>query len=120
MLLSPAGRPLSSHLTAANRAELIDKTRKSLDAIHQLDVVHRDPALRNLCWNQEIDEVMVLDFERSVVMEARPILGILLPNRKRKRRPCDRFSKMFCKRSELTKDTQRAMCELQYLNSWTV
>jgi hypothetical protein len=119
MLPSPAGRPLSGELTAANRAELMNKTRKSLGAIHQLGVVHQDPAPRNLCWNQEISEVMVLDFERSVVIEARPVLGILSPNRKRKHRPCDRFSKPSCGRSEFTKDTERAMCELQYLNSWT-
>ena len=48
-------------------------------------MVYKDPALRNWSYNSEVKKVVFFDFERAEIIEPRPVLGITLLNRKRKR-----------------------------------
>ncbi|OCK92599.1 uncharacterized protein K441DRAFT_569670, partial [Cenococcum geophilum 1.58] len=58
---------------------------RSVRAIHGLRVLHKDLMPRNILWNEETGQVMVIDFERAGVAEPRTILGVVPTNRKRKR-----------------------------------
>lgn len=66
----------------------------TLDAIHDLGILHKDVMPRNMLWNEEVQRVMIIDFERSVIMTPKPALAPpkrplvpISPNRKRKRTP---------------------------------
>ena len=54
------------------RQELVQKTMRSIQAINQLGVVHKDIRAANLLWNQETSQVMLIDFERSEIQESPP------------------------------------------------
>ncbi|KAJ5471965.1 hypothetical protein N7539_008534 [Penicillium diatomitis] len=85
MLLSPSGQSPDLALRELGRTCLISKMTESLSAIHNRDVVHKDPAPRNWSYNSEVKKVVFFDFERAEIIEARPVLGMISPNRKRKR-----------------------------------
>jgi hypothetical protein len=85
MLLSPSGQSLDLALRELDRICLVSKLTESLSAIHNRHVVHRDPAPRNWSYNPESKNVVFFDFERAKIIEPRPILGMISPNRKRKR-----------------------------------
>jgi serine/threonine protein kinase len=57
-----------------------------MKAIHALGVLHRDVMPRNILWDCDSDEATVIDFERARIGPARPILGPLSTNRKRKQK----------------------------------
>jgi hypothetical protein len=56
----------------------------SLRAIHNLGVLYSDPILGNMIWNEEIQRVMFIDFERAQYQK-RVFLGSIAANQKRKR-----------------------------------
>ena len=117
MLLSPGGLPIARVINTANRQDLIEKTKQSLVAIHCLGVEHRDPEPRNLMWNPEIKMVVLIDFERATIHEPRPVLGVLSPNRKRRRMPNLGLCKPLPER-RFAKDINIAVNDLRYLNKW--
>jgi Phosphotransferase enzyme family len=43
---------------------------RSVDAIHQVGVLHGDIRVPNMLWSPEVERVMLIDFERSVVVGA--------------------------------------------------
>jgi serine/threonine protein kinase len=57
----------------------------SVRAIHDLGVLHNDLMPRNILRNRETGQAMVIDFERAEVFGQQPVLGVISPNRKRKR-----------------------------------
>jgi serine/threonine protein kinase len=85
MFLSFGGRPIHRLINAGNRSSLIQRADRSIRALHQLGVCHRDAMPRNMLWNEEAKEVMMIDFERSQIIKQRTVLGVISPNRKRKR-----------------------------------
>jgi hypothetical protein len=85
MLLSPSGQSPDLALRSLGRTRLISKMRESLSAIHNRDVIHKDPAPRNWSYNPEVNKVVFFDFERAEIIDPRPVLGMISPNRKRKR-----------------------------------
>ncbi|PYI36435.1 hypothetical protein BP00DRAFT_483281 [Aspergillus indologenus CBS 114.80] len=85
MLLSPSGQSLDLALTELGRICLVSKLTESLSAIHSQNVLHKDPAPRNWSYNPESKCVVFFDFERAEIIEPRPILSMMSPNRKRKR-----------------------------------
>lgn len=115
MLLSPGGKSLGQVLTDANRACLTAKTKESLSAMHRLGVLHRDPAPRNLLYNLESKNVVVLDFERAELIESRVVLGIISPNRKRKRTPSHGVDKQLPE-TGFAEELNRAIHDIQSLN----
>lgn len=65
-------------------------TKQAMDAIHAIHkcgILHKDVMPRNLLWNEEIQHVMFIDFERSMITTMLPAKHPLMPispNRKRK------------------------------------
>lgn len=59
----------------------------AVNFIHRAGVLHRDIRWANLLWNEETKRIMVIDFERAVIVKAttRQALLPMSPNRKRKR-----------------------------------
>ncbi|KAF2202014.1 hypothetical protein GQ43DRAFT_12038 [Delitschia confertaspora ATCC 74209] len=80
MLLSFAGQPISRVQT--DRTLLKRKVEESIQAVHQYGVLQRDAEARNILWNG--GHVMIIDFERAIVMKPRKVLGELSWNGKRK------------------------------------
>ena len=94
MFLAYVGEPLSVRNAIGDVSDLSEQALNAIDALHRYGVSHRDVALRNMFWNEEINRVLFIDFERSVVFgpdapEERAVLGAIShnANRKRKRYP---------------------------------
>lgn len=85
MFLSFGGKLVSKHLTAENRPFVTQQVDCSARAIHDLGVLHKDLEPRNILWNEETGQVMIIDFERAVVVERRTVLGAISANQKRKK-----------------------------------
>ncbi|CAG8918298.1 unnamed protein product [Penicillium salamii] len=83
MLLSPGGLPLDAALKDLDQKSLVSKLKESLSAIHDHNVIHKDPAPRNWLYNPESKTVVFFDFERAEILNTRPILGLISPNRKK-------------------------------------
>jgi hypothetical protein len=108
MFMSYTGRTLVMR-HAIDLTQLIQQAEESLQAIHQLGVLHSDPIAGNVAWS-EYGQVMFIDFERAVVQKRRTPLGPVSPNKKRTREIWD-------KRLNLASDCfegeiQRMRCEL--------
>lgn len=58
--------------------------RQAYEAIEALQVLHQDAEPRNMVYNDKTGQLMIIDFERSEIVQ-RPALLELSPNRKRKR-----------------------------------
>ncbi|KAF2174667.1 hypothetical protein K469DRAFT_456143, partial [Zopfia rhizophila CBS 207.26] len=69
MFLSFGGKLISQRLTAENRPSVTQHVGCSVRAIHNLGVWHKDLRPRNMLWNEETGQVMVIDFERAEVVE---------------------------------------------------
>ncbi|KAL9102056.1 MAG: hypothetical protein Q9163_002764 [Psora crenata] len=85
MFLSFGGTPFYPSVTADNQVQMMERLERSIQAIHQLGVQHRDMAPRNILWHTELSQVMIIDFERAEVLERRVALGTISPNRRGKR-----------------------------------
>jgi len=88
MILSWAGESLddSKILKCGDRKVLEAMVMHSIEDIHQAGVLHTDTRAANMLWNQETGRVMLIDFERSEMIEGcRQVLSESSPNRKRKR-----------------------------------
>lgn len=79
MLLSFAGLPISR---IEDCRHLQREVTQSIDALHQLGVLHCDIAARNILYGD--GQVMVIEFDRARILESRTILGDI-SNRKRER-----------------------------------
>ena len=80
MLLGFGGFPIRSPIPPSLAEEAI----RGLRAIHQLGVLQKDPAVRNILVHPERRGTTWIDFERAVLVTPRVILGSLPINRKRK------------------------------------
>ena len=84
MFIGFGGHPIFRHINAVNRVQITQQVERSIQAIHQLAVLHRDLEPRNILWNPKLDQTMIIDFERAEVQKSRVVLGVVSPNRKRK------------------------------------
>ncbi|OAQ58406.1 protein kinase-like domain [Purpureocillium lilacinum] len=102
-LMSWGGKSL--HEARGRMRTTEEQVRRSLDAIHQLGVVHRDVRRPNILFCEETGGAMMIDFERAKLLEARPPLAKLTPNKRLLqggiRKP---------KRQKLGRVSQRAKC----------
>ena len=85
MLLSFGGTFIRDHMTADNSPQVVELADQSVQAIHDLGVLHHDLESRNILWNEETSRPMVIDFERSEVLKTTSELSVISPDRKRKR-----------------------------------
>lgn len=46
-----------------------------------MGVAHKDVRMANALWNEETRRVMLIDFERAVLAEPRPVLAHIAPNK---------------------------------------
>ena len=71
MFVSFSGVPILPYmdLNPAEEEEMIRQTRRSIHAIHELGVLHNDLGLCNILWNTELGCTIVIDFERSEIVE---------------------------------------------------
>jgi len=91
LLLSWGGTRLDRHINRDNESDVMAQAITSLQAIHQLGVLHQDAMPRNMLWNTEGKRVMVVDFERaelakSQVMKKRVKLRMISPNQRSTRK----------------------------------
>ena len=64
--------------------QLEGKAMRSLRAMHQQGVIHKDVRRANMLFNAEINGVMMIDFERALLLEPpRRPLAQLVPNKRR-------------------------------------
>ncbi|KAM3499511.1 hypothetical protein MY10362_007229 [Beauveria mimosiformis] len=109
LFLSWGGYKLD-HFNAADNVgkKLADKTLQSLRFIHQAGVVHKDVRQSNMLFNPEMNRIMIIDFERSLLVQApRRALGQIVPN-KRKRNYDTTQGKLintFCRKGKGATDT---------------
>ncbi|KAF2752644.1 hypothetical protein EJ05DRAFT_269824 [Pseudovirgaria hyperparasitica] len=85
MFMSFGGVKVSRGILSNHLAEIHKQVERAIGSIHEHWVLHRDLTLRNLLWKSAERKVVVIDFERALVLEARSPLEELSPNRKRKR-----------------------------------
>ena len=85
MFIGFGGYSISKYINKANKASMLAQVERSLLEIHRLKVLHRDAMPRNILWDTKHNQIMIIDFERAEIKESRPALGVISPNRKRKR-----------------------------------
>lgn len=105
MFMSHAGRTLAKR-HEIDPSQLIQQAEKSLQAIHQLGVLHIDPIPGNMTWNEERGQVMFIDFERAEIQNRRP-------NQKRKREIGIRGESAKERCSDFERETRRMRYQLQ-------
>ena len=114
MFMSFGGPLISRHMNAENRLYVARQVERSIQAIHELGVLHRDLMPPNILWSTEAGQAMVIDFERAEVLKPRIVLGVLSPNRKRKRATKGGLNKQpEERRDEFAREMQRAIVELR-------
>ncbi|PSN73790.1 hypothetical protein BS50DRAFT_607293 [Corynespora cassiicola Philippines] len=86
MFLSFGGKCISEYRTSKNKAYIARQVDCSVQAIHDLGVLHKDLEPRNILWSQETSQAMVIDFERAQIVQPRTALVSISANRKRTRR----------------------------------
>lgn len=112
MLLSPGGLTFDAAAKKLGQTCLTSKLKESLSAIHNHKVMHRDPAPRNWLYNPESEKVVIYDFERAETIEPRQVLGVISPNRKRKRIASDGLEREALE-SGFAQEINKAMHELR-------
>jgi serine/threonine protein kinase len=116
MFLSIGGKLISQHITVENRQCVTQQFDCSVRAMHDLVALHKDLMPRNILWNEETSQAMIIDFERAEVFEPRTVLGVISANRKRKRGSEGGMAKQRRDRSSaFAREMQRAVIELRGL-----
>ncbi|KAI6351162.1 hypothetical protein MCOR25_010094 [Pyricularia grisea] len=84
-LLSWGGCDLdATEIVGSREGQFKGKAMQSLLAIHQLGVAHMDVRGANMLFNTEVNGVMMIDFERALLLEPpRSPLGQVVPNKRR-------------------------------------
>ena len=67
MFLAYVGGPLIAQNFIGDMSDLSKQAMNAIDALHRHGIAHRDVTLRNMFWNEQVNRVMFIDFERSVV-----------------------------------------------------
>ena len=67
-------------ITSENKFHVFDQVDRSVQAIHDLGVLHRDLMPRNILWSEKTRGSMVIDFERFELIKPRRVLGVISAN----------------------------------------
>ncbi|KAH8799418.1 hypothetical protein F5884DRAFT_758446 [Xylogone sp. PMI_703] len=89
LLMSWAGEQAREDLMLAMGRDLAVETSGAVTKMLSCGVEHRDVRPPNVLWNPEIRNVVLVDFERSEILNQVPVLQETSPNRKRKRKHPD-------------------------------
>lgn len=112
MFMSYTGRTLVKQ-NEIDSTQLIQQAEESLQAIHELGVLHSDPIAGNVTWSRESGQVMFIDFERAMVQNRRISFGPVSPNKRRKRETSIWDKRSNTGASCLERERQRMRRELQ-------
>lgn len=86
MFLGYGGAPISRQWKTLDQLSALRQVESCMKAIRALGVLHRDVMPRNILWDCDSGEATAIDFERARIGPARPVLGPLSTNRKRKQK----------------------------------
>ncbi|KAK0612581.1 hypothetical protein B0T17DRAFT_593489 [Bombardia bombarda] len=93
MFLSWGGQSIDPETVDGERRLLEEKALRSLQAMHQEGVVHKDVRVLNMLFNSETDGVMMIDFERALLLPKPRLplgqLGQLVPNKRAREQETD-------------------------------
>ena len=100
MFIGFGGQPLCWHINANNSVYLTQQVKASIQVIYRLGVLHQDAIPRNILWNAELGQAMIIDFDRANIQGLRAVLDVLSPNLKRKRatNPNQKWTIFLCER----------------------
>jgi hypothetical protein len=84
LLISWAGEQAHKDLVSRLGRDMDEETAHAVTNLRLHGVEHRDVRPPNILWNPEGRKVMLVDFERSEILEQAPVLQEISPNRKRK------------------------------------
>ncbi|KAI1463978.1 uncharacterized protein F4812DRAFT_463035 [Daldinia caldariorum] len=83
LFLGWAGRPFFDLPDQADKTAIVNAVTAGFKAVHELHVLHGDAEPRNIVYNPYNGEVMIVDFERSKLLNRKP-LSLISSNKKRK------------------------------------
>ncbi|KAF3029606.1 hypothetical protein E8E12_000161 [Didymella heteroderae] len=118
MFLSYGGKRLDKlldDLTGTDKLLIAEQLDKSTKAIHSLRVLHTDLELRNMLWDKDRQQLMVIDFERAQVHQPRRILGDIPANQKSTTKASKVAAKASGKVCALVREKNHAAKELRRL-----
>jgi Ser/Thr protein kinase RdoA (MazF antagonist) len=84
LLMSWAGEQARKDLMLAMGRDLAVETSRTVTKMLDCGMEHLDVRPRNVLWNPEIRNVVLVDFERSEILKQVPVLQETAPNRKQK------------------------------------
>jgi len=73
LCLSWSGTSIYGLIDRYNKDDVLDLATSSLQAIHQLGVLHEDAMPQNMLWHAKSKKVMIVDFERARVVETKAV-----------------------------------------------
>jgi hypothetical protein len=85
LLLGWAGKPLSGYINQSSKQNLQNKATAAFRALHELHVLHRDAAIRNIVYDKPNDNLMIVDFERAEIQHRQPLQPISTNYRKKRK-----------------------------------
>ena len=118
MFLSYGGKRLDKlldNLTGKDKLLIAEQLDKSTKAIHSLGVLHTDLELRNMLWDEDRQQLTVIDFERAQVRQPRRILGDISANQKSTTRASTDAKKSSGARCAFERENNHAAKELRRL-----
>ncbi|XTI86543.1 hypothetical protein V2W45_1519418 [Cenococcum geophilum] len=68
-----AGRPLFNFLTRENELYFAGKLDTALQALHNLRVLHKDPKLRNMLWDEQSESFMIINLKQAKIPVRQPL-----------------------------------------------
>lgn len=86
LITSYAGRSVASigrELSSDRMLGLEERMATAFDQFRLSGVVHGDEAARNVVYDEASDQLMIIDFDKSSIVNKRAPLAELSPNRKR-------------------------------------
>lgn len=109
MLLGWAGRPLFESVNADNKSSVVKGVTTAFTQLHQLRLLHRDAAPRNVLYDAHSGNVMVVDFERAAFHHGLP-LQVSSGNGQSRKRKQDVLSKS--DESDFTRELQATLASV--------
>ncbi|KAI0839001.1 hypothetical protein F5Y06DRAFT_286928 [Hypoxylon sp. FL0890] len=87
LFLGWAGRPLFDLPSETDKTAIVDAVSAGFKAVHDLHVLYGDAEPRNILYDTDNSDVMIVDFKRAKLLNREP-LGLINLNRKRKHTTC--------------------------------
>ena len=80
LLLSSGGQTIDECIHVKNQSRLLDQARHAMQEMHQLGMLHRDAAPRNVLYDARDNTIMIVDFKRARSTPVRTALSEVSSN----------------------------------------